>query len=324
MSGGAVQTATGSVDPLSLGRTLMHEHIFAITSADFLREWPHTWNREGEIRNAIESLQRLKTLGVDTLVDLTTIDLGRDVGAIAEIARNVDLTIVVSTGFWLRPPRALGRLTVEETASVLVHDIEVGIQGTGVLAGVIKIATEGPLDDTTKHIVAAAALAHRRTGVPISTHTDAHARSGTQQQDALEAHGVDLSRVVIGHSGDSEDLDYLTGLIGRGSVIGMDRFGLDSGFASGDPIIEHERRVKTVAELCRLGYAHHMVLGQDANCFIDLANTATKLSRLPNWHHEFIARDVIPQLLAAGVTDEQVTTMMVDTPRRILSHDGPY
>ncbi len=324
MSDRPVQTASGPVEPDCLGRTLMHEHIFALASADFLREWPHARDRDGEIRNAIENLQRLSRLGIDTFVDLTTVDLGRDAPAIAEIARNIDLTVVVSTGFWLRPPGALRAMSTAEIAAVMVHDIEMGIQGTHVRAGVIKCASEGPLDETTRPILEAVALAHRQTGVPISTHTDAHTRSGIHQQDALESHGVDLSRVVIGHSGDSDDLGYLIGLIDRGSVIGMDRFGLDVGFASGKPIIEDERRVATVAELCRRGYADHMVLGQDANCFTDMADNQTKLSRLPNWHHEFIVRQVIPQLLEAGVTNEQIDTMMVGNPRRILSHTGPY
>ena len=127
--------------------------------------------------------------------------------------------------------------------------------------------------------------------------------------------GVDLSKVMIGHAGDSNDLDYLTELADAGVVLGMDRFGLDLY----NPTAE---RVKTIAALAARGYAGSMVLAHDANCFIDYfgaAHDAARAAAAPNWHYEHITDDVLPALLASGVTQEQIDTMMVENPVRYFT-----
>ena len=149
--------------------------------------------------------------------------------------------------------------------------------------------------------------------MPITVHTNSEHRTGTLALDLYEAEGVDLTKVVVGHAGDSGDLDYLRSLADRGATLGCDRFGLDR-FATTD------RRVATVAALCAQGYADRIVLSHDASCYIDFyagdqAQQALRAAA-PNWHYEHISRDVLPALRSAGVSDEQITTMMVDNPRR--------
>ena len=132
---------------------------------------------------------------------------------------------------------------------MFVRDMTTGIADTGVKAGILKCATDrlGVTTDIDR-ILRATAKAHRMTGVPISTHTYARGKVGLDQQRIFREEGVDLSRVVIGHSGDTTDLDYLEELIRNGSYIGMDRFGIDT-------ILGFEERVKTVAALCGRGHA---------------------------------------------------------------------
>ena len=127
--------------------------------------------------------------------------------------------------------------------------------------------------------------------------------------------GADLGKVVIGHAGDSNDLDYLTELADAGVLLGMDRFGLDLF----NPTAE---RVKTIVALASRGYAPSMVLAHDANCFIDYfgaAHDAARAAAAPNWHYEHITDDVLPALLAAGVTQAQIDTMMVENPVRFFT-----
>jgi phosphotriesterase-related protein len=166
-------------------------------------------------------------------------------------------------------------------------------------------------------VLRAVARAHRRTGVPISTHTHAGTRRGLEQQDIFEQEGVDLSRVVIGHSGDSEDLEYLETLMKRGSFIGMDRFGVDV-------ILPTDKRVATIAALCERGYAGQMVLSHDASCYIDWFPREALQAAVPNWHFRHITEEVLPALRQAGVTEEQVRQMTVDNPRRIFERQGGY
>jgi phosphotriesterase-related protein len=126
---------------------------------------------------------------------------------------------------------------------------------------------------------------------------------------------VDLRRVIIGHSGDSDDLDYLRGLMRRGSTIGMDRFGLDN-------FLPTRRRVEVIAQLCAEGYAGQMVLSHDANCWSDMMSDAEKARTRPHWNYNHIPDDVLPALRKAGVTDDQIDQMMVRNPRAIFEARG--
>jgi len=201
---------------------------------------------------------------------------------------------------------------------MFVTDIEQGIKDTGVKAAILKCATdEKGVTHGVERVLRAVAQAHRATGVPISTHTHAATRRGLEQQNVFEEEGVDLSRVVIGHSGDTTDVAYLEEIMARGSFIGMDRFGIDL-------ILSFEDRVQIVATLCERGHADQMVLSHDASCFIDwLPEEAMQM--MPRWHYLHITNDVIPALKSRGVTDEQIDTMLVDNPRKVFEQPkGPY
>jgi phosphotriesterase-related protein len=213
------------------------------------------------------------------------------------------------------PGGALG--DSEPMVDMFVRDIEHGIADTGVKAAILKCATDEPgVTPGVERVLRAVAKAQRLTGVPISTHTHAATRRGLEQQRIFAEEGVDLSRVVIGHSGDTTDLGYLEELIGNGSYIGMDRFGVDV-------YLPFEDRVNTVAQMCERGYAEKMVLSHDAACFMDWVPEEL-LPALPNWHYLHIHNDVIPALKDRGVTDEQLTTMLVDNPRKIFENQGAY
>lgn len=322
-----LNTARGSIDTADLGVTLMHEHVFIMTT-EIAQNYPEAWGDEdSRVADAIARLGELKAAGVDTIVDLTVIGLGRYIPRIARVAAATDLNIVVATGVYtynevpfffhyLGPGTQLDG--PEIMADMFVRDIEDGIADTGVKAAILKCATDEPgVTPGVERVLRAVAQAHKRTGVPISTHTHAGLRRGLEQQRIFEEEGVDLSRVVIGHSGDSTDLGYLEELIAAGSYIGMDRFGIDL-------ILPFEDRVNTVAAMCERGHADKMVLSHDANCYFDALPEELTAVGAPNWHYLHIHHDVIPALRERGVTDEQLRTMLVDNPRRIFECRGGY
>ncbi len=201
-----------------------------------------------------------------------------------------------------------------------VRDIEQGIADTGIRAGVIKCATDrfGVTPDVERTL-RACAQAHRQTGCPITTHTSAAEQVGLDQQRIFKEEGVDLTRVVIGHCGDTDDLDYLQKLLDEGSILGMDRFGIDG-------LLSTEKRVATVAELCRRGYESQLVLSHDASCYLDWIVGEIPLGAMPHWHYLHISQDVIPALLESGVTGRQIDTMLMDVPKRYFDTRalGPY
>jgi phosphotriesterase-related protein len=320
-----LNTARGEIDTANLGVTLMHEHVFVL-SPEITDNYPDVWGDEARREaDAVARLVELKSRGVDSIVDLTVIGLGRYIPRIARIAEQTDINIVVATGVYTYndvpmyfhftgPDSPLG----EPMVDMFVADIEHGIAGTGVKAAILKCATDEPgVTPGVERVLRAVAKAHRQTGVPISTHTHAPTRRGLDQQRIFAEEGVDLSRVVIGHSGDTTDLDYLQELIAAGSYIGMDRFGLDN-------LLSFDDRVDTVAKMCELGHADKMVLSHDASCFIDWLPEELVPVAMPNWHYLHIHNDVIPALKKRGVTDEQLTTMLVDNPRRIFESRGAY
>jgi phosphotriesterase-related protein len=203
-------------------------------------------------------------------------------------------------------------------ADLFVHDITQGIQGTDVKAGVLKCATDEPgVTPGVEKVLRAAARAHLRTGVPITTHTHAATKRGLEQQNIFKSEGVDLRRVIIGHSGDTDNLDYLTKLLDRGSYIGMDRFGLDV-------FLPDEKRIATVVKLCQMGYAERMVLSQDASAYFDWYEPEVAKTFGPNWNYFHIVDNVIPALLEAGVSQQQIDVMTRENPRRIFEDVGTY
>ncbi|MFD0853255.1 phosphotriesterase-related protein, partial [Actinomadura adrarensis] len=155
---------------------------------------------------------------------------------------------------------------------------------------------------------------HRETGAPITVHTDSASQAGRGVVDLFTKEGVDLSKVVIGHAGDSNDLDYLKSMADTGAILGMDRFGLDTANSTAD-------RVATVAALCEQGYADRMVLSHDTSCYIDwLGPDPSVVSALaPNWVYTHISDDVLPAMLEKGVTQAQIDQMLVENPRRYFA-----
>jgi phosphotriesterase-related protein len=315
-----VATARGAIDPDALGSTLMHEHVFVL-SPELQQNYDLGWDEETRVAEAIARLDELKAAGIDTIVDLTVVGLGRSMPRIKRVAEATSLNIVVATGLytyndlphWFDYRGPGTPMDGEEPmVEMFTRDITEGIAGTGVKAGILKCATDRPgMTPGVERVLRAVAQTHVRTGAPISTHTDARLERGLEQQRIFLEEGVDLSRVVIGHSGDTDDLVYLEKLMDAGSYIGMDRFGVDV-------YLSFEARVATVAELCRRGRANQMVLSHDAACHMDWFDDALLAAATPRWNYLHISRDVLPALREQGVTEEQIDQMLVVNPRTIL------
>jgi phosphotriesterase-related protein len=321
-----VPTVRGEVPVTELGFTLMHEHLVMI-HPEIESNIPDVWNEEHEVSRARAALADLAALGVRTLVDLTVYGLGRNVPRIQRIATDADVNVIVATGAYTMDelPRYFARRgpgtqnggpdVLEET---FVREITEGIGDSGVRAGILKCASDLPgLTQDVERALRATARAHRRTGAPITTHTSAQDHGGRDQQRIFADEGVDLGRVIIGHSGDSTDIGYLAALMDAGSYLGLDRFGMDNRLPT-------DQRCAVVAELVRRGYAARLTLSHDASCFADSWDAEAKRRALPDWHFGFISRTVLPQLLELGVSEADIRQMMVANPAQIFSAQDPY
>jgi phosphotriesterase-related protein len=329
-----VETVRGPVDAVDLGTTLMHEHVFVL-SEEIRQNWPSHWDEDERVADAVAKLTALAGRDCQTVVDPTVLGLGRNISRIQTVAARVPLNIIVATGlytydkvpayFEYRTARHGG---LDPLAQLFIDDITTGIAGTGIAgagiadtgiadtrvkAAFLKCAIDEPgLTPGVERVLRAVCRAHAETGAPVTVHTHAHSRTGQEALRVLREEGADLTKVVLGHSGDSTDLDYLSELADVGCLLGMDRFGLDV-------ITPFEDRVGTVAALCERGYAESIVLSHDASCYIDWFPPETIPHFAPRWHFEHLFDHVLPALLERGVTDSQIHTMLVANPRRYFT-----
>ncbi|RIV17182.1 hypothetical protein D2Q93_15790 [Alicyclobacillaceae bacterium I2511] len=205
--------------------------------------------RPGRQQELLEEVQKAQSYGISTICDPTVMGLGRDIHFMENIVEQTGIQLVAATGLYTYHdiPHFFENRSIDFMSDLFVHDIEEGIQGSDTRAGIIKFATDEPgITPAIQKVISAGARAHRRTGVPIITHSHAHNGSGAEQQRLLEAEGVDLRRVVIGHAGDTDDIEYLVQLLERGSFIGLDRYQTRSKaphFSAGDKGARREANV---------------------------------------------------------------------------------
>jgi phosphotriesterase-related protein len=316
-----VPTFTGQVDGGDLGVTLIHEHVF-VGHPELDLNLPHPeWDEAEAIERAVAGFERLFELGVRTVVDLTVLGLGRDVERVRRVADRTRMQLVASTGYYTSdvlphffrthgPGRLVGG--PDPLVELFVGDIEHGIAGSGIRAGMMKVASDAEgITPDVERVFTAAATAHAHTGVPITTHSHADSRGGLEQQRLLARLGVPLDRVVIGHSGDSTDLDYLRELAAEGSYLGFDRFGMSH-------VASDEGRFRTLLALLEEGYVDHIVLSHDAAFFSRVTPPSWRAEQTPDWNMETLSRRILPRLRAEGVDDETIAKLMIHNPRRVL------
>jgi phosphotriesterase-related protein len=314
-----IETARGRLDSRALGRVLIHEHVF-LMDMEYTYNYRPDFFADQTIRNAAARLNALKRAGIDTIIDLTVLGLGRHMPMLAQAAAQTDLNIIVSTGAYTfdKVPAPFsfygpGLLcdAPEPMVEHFVKDIVEGISGTGIKAGELKCAIDQPgLTPGVERVMRAVARTHVVTGTPITVHTAPLAESGLIAQRVLAEEGVNLEDVIIGHCGDTTNLDYLMKVADGGSILGMDRFGINF-------TITMQQRVGIIAEMVKRGYVDQLTLSHDCCCWSDFFPTVEQYSAaMPQHNYLHICNDVIPALLNAGVTQRQIDKMFIDNPRR--------
>jgi phosphotriesterase-related protein len=310
-SAGIVESVLGPLDVSKLGFTLSHEHVCYI---------PHEVFTDKTLAAAamVDKLKVAKVAGVDTIIDLTTADVWRDVRFGEEVSRRSGMQIVVATGFRFAP-ESYNSQTVDQIAELYIREIDQGIEDTRIKAGVIKVAAvAGTATPAEEKGIRAAARASKATGVPIETHTDAGHRGGEAQAAILESEGVRPSRVSLGHSDDTTDINYLIGLAKRGYTIGIDHvfYGavkLEPGqpeYLKNLREIPWQRRAGYVKQLIDAGFGDKIFLSNDWELERDKINPDGLL---------FNTRDTIPYLTQLGVSQQQIHAITVDNPRRFFA-----
>jgi phosphotriesterase-related protein len=300
-----IRTVLGDLKPEQLGLTLAHEHL--------LGQPPQKSDPDlilGSEAAAINELRLFKQAGGGAVVEMTTIDYGRDAVGLAHIAQGSGVHVIAATGF--NKGKFADRITEGKSAAQLADcmtkEVLTGIGDTAIRAGVIKASSS--LDGANTHelkVFEAAAQTHLATHAPISTHTE----KGTWalgQIKCLGQYGVKLGSVLIGHLDLKPDLPYLLEVASTGVFMGLDQF-------SKAKYLPDAKRVEMVVKLGEAGYLNRLLLSGD-------------LARRSYWHggggpgFDHIPKTVAPMLLEAGLLQSQVETLLMDNPRRWLTFGG--
>src|SRR3954469_828397 len=209
----------------------------------------------------------------------------------------------------------------DQIADMFVEDIETGIQGSELKAAFLKCAADEPgVNENIEKVHRASARASVRTGAPIMAHSRPASNTGPRQVEIFLEEGVDPAKIQIAHTGDSDDLDYIEGLLETGVWIGLDRYGLDL-------YLPYEKRNATTAELLRRGHADRIFLSQDHCATIDwfppeAVEGLIAQGLVRDWSMTLVFDQVLPWLREQGVWDDAAyTTVFEDNPRRWLA--GP-
>jgi phosphotriesterase-related protein len=337
-----IQSVTGPVDSADLGVCLPHEHII-----NDVRSWWQASNQVGidpekfakqpvstdilwELRldpfsnldncqmddaaTAEEELLMFKALGGVSVLEATSVSIGRNLPMLRDISQATGLTVIAGTGFYLdsSQPESIKSKSVEEIAQLLLDDLSEGEEG--VRPGFIgEIGVSSDFTAAERRSLDAASLVQSQTGLPMQIHLPGWFRLGHEVLDAVEAKGVDPRAVVLCHMGPSgPDQTYQQELAARGAFIQYDMIGMELFYADqGVQCPSDEENARHIMQLCNAGFAERVLLSQD----IFLKSLMRRFGG-PGFGH--ILQYFAPRLRRHGASDELIELLMVANPRRLF------
>lgn len=320
-----VNTVLGPVSVDELGKTLMHEHIY-FGYPGFQGNTVHAKSREELLQEGIEVANIAKAQGVQTIVDATPNDCGRDPELLRDVSEATGVHIICSTGYYYEGEGApayfkfkqLVGTAEQELYELFMGEITDGIGDTGIKPGVFKLASgKDEISDYEQLFFKVAARAQKETGLPIITHTQ-EGTMGPDQARLLISEGVDPKKIMIGHMDGNTNIDYHIEALEQGVYIAFDRIGIQQ-FVGAPTDAE---RVDVLVELINRGYSDQITLSHDkVNVWLGgptpFPDELAKL--LENWNMDHIFNNIIPQLIERGIEEETIESMLTNNPRNIFN-----
>ncbi len=312
-----VETVTGPISVDRLGKTLIHEH-FIFGYPGFQGDVTLGAFKEDEVLEAAISVARqMQSFGVQTVVDPTPNECGRNPQLLRKVSEATGLQIICATGYYYEgegaPPyfkfrQGLGTAE-EDIYEMFKTEITEGIAGTGIKPGIIKLASsKDEITDYERMFFHAAARVHKETGIVILTHTQ-EGTMGPEQAKLLLDLGVDPSKIIIGHMCGNTNPDYHKEVMDQGIRIGFDRFGIQ--VLVGAPL--DQERVTTLLSLLADGYEDQILLAHDSvNIWLGrppiMNEQVTKI--MENWHPGHIFENILPTLREKGISEKQMDKLL--------------
>lgn len=342
---GNIQTVTGIIKPLALGKTSTHEHIFidfscmftkpAEASEQFKANQPLQmdnlgWIKYDPFRNidnlelnnesvAVNEILKYKAVGGDSIVDATTLGIGRDPQALAKVSRLTGINIITGAGYYVDSvhPENMAELTVSQLENQIISEIKTGIGTTGIKAGIIgEIGCSWPLTKNESNVLQAAAKAQQHTGAAILIHPGRNEKSPFEILDILSKSGADVSRVIMGHIERTiQDIKLVDKLAKSGCYLEYDLFGWEiSYYPLSDEInmVNDSQRINYISNLIGLGHENKIVIAQDIF-------SKHRLASYGGHGYGHIIENILPRMAKSGITPDVINKIIIDNPSTILS-----
>lgn len=300
-----IKTVLGNVAETELGRILPHEHICCYFEYFDRMLGKEYLDKEKLAEKSVEHLLEMKEkYGLQTIVDCTPVNIGRDIGLLKEVSYRSGIHIVCSTGFYYTQESMLGNISEEYIAEVVLRDMEL------TNAGVIKYAVEdAEISALSWKLLSVLCTVQKKTGLPLIIHTNGKNQNGREVLAYVLEKGIRPEALTIGHLSDSEDLSFVEEILKSGCYVGFDRIYKD---------LKPEYRAKKAADisyLCEKGYTDRILLSHDALTFNGFHTGAEIREDNP---YIFIMEYLIPELRKAGIADETIEKLICQNPVNML------
>ena len=318
-----IPTALGMISPEELGLTLPHEHL-VYNYSGWYNDPEVKYSQKDAIEQCVRKVSQVRDqYGVKTLVDCSPCDVERDIEVCKRVQEQTGVQVISSTGFyttefgenyyWRRLSRKdrVTNLLYEK----MMQELTIGINGTDVKAGAIKIATSaGQMTDFEAQVFEAAAMAQKETGAPIITHTEA-GTLGDVQAKLLTEYGVAPHKILISHMDLTGDIDYVERTISYGVFIGFDSIGVFS--LPPDPQV----RLKLCTQVFQRGHAKHVMLSSDHICYLKGRWGVSNIFLPKDTTYTLYAtfEILMPYLREHGILDSDFRQCQIDNPKVLFS-----
>lgn len=345
---GKIQTVLGPIEPSELGVTVTHEHALIDLSCYFKmpeeasERWyidaPFTMDIRGNIgkrwshnkavqllideKVQTEEIYKFYLAGGQSIVDTTSIGIGRDPLALARMSRATGLNLVLGGSHYVPVsyPADMDDRSEQDITDSIIRDVTVGVKDTGIKTGIIgEVGNFWPTSETSRKILRASARAAVETGAPILIHPGFHPDSLLHHVSDLIEAGADPSRIVMGHLDTFPDMDLIKEVAETGVNLEYDTFGSEDtvwGAIAGQPIFipTDVQRMERLEQLMSWGYEDRIVIAQDV-CF------KSHLTRYGGKGYAHIIESIVPRMRRRGFSQQSIDNILIENPKRILTFE---
>lgn len=331
-----IRTVLGDIDPAKLGHCQTHEHVLcdeSLATRPELTSSTRSADKPGEAsgdlpkamtrmilddeKRALEQLEAYRAVGGRALAEMTTHGWGRNPDGLARLSERSGVHIIMSTGFYTEPyiPRFAYHRSIADLAQLIVTEIEDGVAGTGICAGIIKSGIyAGRIEGIELKCLRAVARAQRETGAPVTSHTTGSRRSevpggslARYHLEILVEEGANPEKFIAGHTDAvGVDIEHLSEVASMGSYVQFDLMGKLGG-------IEDVTRIDLILELFDRGFGDRILLGTDR------CRKPELYPELGGEGYNYVLGSFVQSLSGRGVDDGAIEMMTVHNPARVLA-----